>query len=920
MEFSPRPGPTLLIGLALAAWASSCPALADDQGAAKSPSSPEERAYHDQIVPLLNRYCVKCHGPDEVKGNVDLARYGDVEAVRRDRKTWEKVVENVEAGIMPPEGDMPGEEEVARLVGWVQAALSKDGCDIENPGRVTLRRLNRAEYNNTVRDLLGVDFRPADNFPVDDVGYGFDNIGDVLTVQPLLMEKYLDAAEAVAAKAIVVPEPNPGATRSRAGKDLEGGDPYGDGGRILASTGETGAGFELSEAGDYRVRVRAFGQQAGDEPVKISVRLDGREIGTFDVRGEEGDAETFEVATRLEPGDRRVTVAFLNDFYDPENADASRRDRNLVVESLEVVGPSGPPLWPIAERDARRLDGGNRERGRRTLGSSGEITARVEFPADGRYHLVVRASGDQAGPEPVKMGVRVDGKDVATVDVTAAEGEPGRYEVAAEVAKGEHQVALAFLNDYYKPEAEDPKDRGDRNLHVAGLEILGPAPGSLPEFHRSILDRTPGDGGDWRGAAREILRPFMNRAYRRPARDDEVERMVTLAELPRKDGEPFERGIQLAVTAVLVDPHFLYRVEVDRRGIPEGTSPGAIRPLDDWELASRLSYFLWSSMPDEELFRLAGEGKLQDDAVLEAQARRMLADPKSKALVENFATQWLTLRAVWNINPDPRRFKGFDNKLREAMIRETELFFESVMREDRGILDLLDADYTFLNESLAKHYGVEGVSGDEFRRVDLPPDSPRGGVLTQASILTITSNPTRTSPVKRGKWILEQILGTPPPPPPPDVPELKEGRQATGTLRQRMEQHRSNPSCASCHAKMDPLGFGFENFDAVGRWRDEERGDKIDPSGVLPTGESFAGVEELKGMLVRERAGQFTRNLAEKMLTFALGRGLEYYDACAVDTIAERAAADGHKFSRLVVEIVKSDPFRKRLREEGVER
>jgi mono/diheme cytochrome c family protein len=898
---------------ALAAALAHAPSRADDEARAR-----QERAYADEVRPLLDRYCVRCHSGEKVKGEVDLGKFADAASVRRDPKTWAKVAENVEAGIMPPEGDMPTDEEISRIVGWVQATLSQDGCEIADPGRVTLRRLNRAEYNNTVRDLLGVAFRPADDFPVDDVGYGFDNIGDVLTVQPLLMEKYLDAAEKIAGEAILVPRPNPGTRRALAGGSLDGGDRYRDSMRMLASEGEASGAFGLPESGRYRVVVRAAGQQAGPEPARMVVRLDGRDVAAFDVTAREGQAGTYEAQVECRPGEHRVSVAFVNDFYDESAADPSQRDRNLIVEELAVEGPAGPPLWPLADLDARGLDGGSRRGRERTLSSSGEVGAEIEFPADGDYRFFARAYGDQAGPEPCKMGLRIEGRgEVAVIEVPATGADPGTYEVTAFVPRGKHKVALAFLNDYYEPDAPDEKDRGDRNLHVLGLEVLGTEPGGLPEAHRKILTRRPKDGEDWAGPARECLTPFLSRAYRRPVRDQELDPLLRLVAMAQANGESYERGIQLAVTAALVNPNFLYRVEADRRRPREGEPPSEIRPLTDWELASRLSYFLWSSMPDEELFRVAKEGKLQDDAELEAQARRMLADPRSRALVDNFATQWLTLRNVEAIHPDERRFKGFDNKMRRAMVEETTLFFDSILREDRSILDLIDTDYTFLNERLAKHYGIEGVEGDEFRRVALPAGSHRGGVLTQASILAVTSNPTRTSPVKRGKWILEQVLGTPPPPPPPDVPELPEGRRLKGTLRQRMEQHRANPSCAVCHEKMDPLGFGFENFDAIGRWREEDGDAPIDPSGVLPGGESFAGVEELKRMLRTERADQFTRNLGEKLLTYALGRGLEYYDACAVDAIAEDVAADGHKFSRLVVEIVQSEPFRKRRRDEG---
>ena len=366
-------------------------------------------------------------------------------------------------------------------------------------------------------------------------------------------------------------------------------------------------------------------------------------------------------------------------------------------------------------------------------------------------------------------------------------------------------------------------------------------------------------------------------------------------------------GMQLAVTAILVSPHFLFRVELD----PQGFAAGQVRPLDNYELASRLSYFLWSSMPDEELFRLARQGTLGEDSVLEAQARRMLKDPKSRALVDNFAGQWLQLRPCER--PPATPLGSRDSTCRSvAPWRKSELFFEAVMREDHSVLKFLDAEFTFVNERLANHYGITGVSGTQFRRVRLGDDR-RGGLITQASVLTVTSNPTRTSPVKRGKWVLEQILGTPPPPPLPNVPELSEDARATQrlTLRQRLEAHRANPSCANCHAKMDPLGFGLENFDATGTWRTSDGSMPIDAAGRLPSGQSFHGPEGLKAFLLG-RKDEFARCLTQKSLTYALGRGLGPADRAAVDRVVAALSSDGYKFSRLVVEVVKSDPFRKR--------
>jgi hypothetical protein len=413
----------------------------------------------------------------------------------------------------------------------------------------------------------------------------------------------------------------------------------------------------------------------------------------------------------------------------------------------------------------------------------------------------------------------------------------------------------------------------------------------------------PGEGKKRTERAGAILENFARRAYRRPVTQDEVSRLRRFVDLALQNGDTFERGLQVAVQATLVSPHFLFRVERSPRGHL------AVFPITDHELAARLSYFLWSSMPDDELFRLAAEGSLRKH--LEAQARRLLRDPKARALTENFAGQWLQTRNLRTMTPDPGTYPAFDEALRAAMAQETALFFEAIVKEDRSVLDFLDADFTFVNERLARHYGLPGVKGPEFRRVSLAA-TERRGVLTQASILTVTSNPTRTSPVKRGKWILDNILNTPPPPPPPDVPELEEQKgELKGSLRQRMELHRANALCASCHQRMDPLGFGFENFDGIGQWRTREGKFAIDPSGVLPGGQSFKGPRALVAIL-KTKAAEFRRCLAEKMLTYALGRGLESYDRCTVDDISAEVGRNDNRFSSLVLAVVKSDAFQKR--------
>ena len=731
-----------------------------------------------QIQPLLAKYCYDCHGGTKTEGELSLVSFKSQEQVLKERKRWLLILQKVESGAMPLEEAKlhPTKEERKELVDWIGGALTDIDCSgSPDPGRVTIRRLNRREYRNTVRDLVGIDYEPSREFPGDDTGYGFDNIGDVLSLAPVLMERYLDAAEQIGEKAIDGRGGKTQLDKRITGANLSGaGGKHGFLSRILTSSGEATGTFDLPADGEYEIRILASGDQAGDEPVKIAVRADGKEIEKFDVTAKETETKDFIARTRLPAGSRKIGVAFLNDYYMPSDPNPANRDRNLYVSAVHLRGP---------------LD-----------------------------------------------------KEV-----------------------------------------------------------------KLPPMHRQIIFVEPAGRNTRKEASEKVIRRLATRAFRRPATDDEVGRLVALAESARREGDSYEQTIQVALQAILISPHFLYRMELDPPG-----QEGKPRDLNDFEVATRLSYFLWSSMPDEELFALATAGKLRQDGNLEKQVRRMLADSKSKALAENFAGQWLELRSLEMRTPDKQLFPQYDDQLRSAMRTETEMFFDSIVREDRSILDLLDADFTFANEKLAKLYGLKEISGDEFRRVSLA-GTERGGLLTQASILTVTSNPNRTSPVKRGKWILENILGTPPPPPPPDVPELKEAKagEATGSLRERLEQHRANPACASCHRRMDPLGFAMENFDAIGAWREKDGAAPIDAAGELPSGEKFRGVKELREYLLSAGKQKFAQCLAEKLLTYSLGRGVEYQDLCAIQKITAAVEKDQYRFSRLVVEIVSSDPFLK---------
>ena len=755
--------------LALAVLASALPNVSRAAEAAAAVT------YEAHVRPLFEQYCYGCHG-ERKRAGLDLRIYTDAAHVAQDRDTFAEVLKNVRGGLMPPASKpQPSPAERALIANWLEAELFPVDCAHPDPGRVTLRRLNRTEYNNTIRDLVGVDFQPANDFPMDDVGYGFDNIGDVLSLPPLLVEKYLAAAEKILDRAIVTGPPPPPLKRY-AGDALQGGSPNEMGGRSLNSEGEIGVEHDFA-AGDYVLRAQACGDQAGPEPVKLGLRLAGKELKVF------------------------------------------------------------------------------------------EVTAKPEASQTCEFRLAVPA--------------------------------------------GKQRVAVAFLNDYYRADDPNPANR-DRNLHLLALEIAGPIATNLPllpESHRRIFFARPASASpaDRLACARQLVGEFARRAYRRPLSAEEVSRLLRFFEQSQAEGESFEAGVKLALEAVLVSPHFLFRGELQ----PDPDNPRAVHPIDEFALASRLSYFLWSTMPDEELFRLASAGRLR--ANLEAQVRRMLADPKSRSLVDNFAAQWLQFRNLDVAAPDAATYPDFNDALRTAIRREVELFAGRIFREDRSVLEFIDADWTYANGPLARHYGLNGVDGDKFRLVSLQ-GTHRGGVLEQASFLTITSNPTRTSPVKRGKWVLENLLNAPPPPPPPNVPLLDDSKQAklTGSLRQRMEQHRADPLCASCHALMDPIGFGFENFDGVGTWREQDGGFPIDPAGKLVSGEDFRGPDELKRILLTTRREDFLRCLASKLLTYALGRGLEYYDQCAVDDVVAAMKTHDYRFSALVLGVVKSAPFQLR--------
>jgi hypothetical protein len=519
------------------------------------------------------------------------------------------------------------------------------------------------------------------------------------------------------------------------------------------------------------------------------------------------------------------------------------------------------------------------------------------------------------------MEFRLDGKPLTTFDVLAPATlkplpkqrifslallvpQPQVFEFTTKLTPGEHRFSAAFIIPFSDPTNANPNLR-ERNLIVRSLEVANPSePAPIPPISETMgkYFAKPPASPDKLDRAREILQQFTLRAWRRPAEAEELNRLVGLFDLADSQGESFEASMKLPMKAVLVSPHFLFRGEIQ----PNPDSPASVHPVDEFALASRLSYFLWSTMPDDELLELARRGKLR--AHLDAQVKRMLASPKAAALTENFAGQWLEIRRLPEVQPDKVMFPDYDAGLAAAMQKETEMFFEYIERENRSILDFLTADYTFVNGPLARFYGLSGVDGENFQKVSLA-GTHRRGVLTQGSVLALTSNPTRTSPVKRGKWVLENLLGTPPPAAPPGVPSLDDKhRMLTGTLRDQMVQHRANPVCASCHARMDPIGFSLENFNAIGAWRDKDGDAPVDASGQLISGESFNGATELEGILAEKKRDNFYRCLSEKMLTYALGRGMEYYDRPATEKMVKQLKEDP-RFSNLVLGVVNSVPF-----------
>jgi len=748
--------------------------------AATASASPPEARWEAEILPLFEHHCFDCHGDGIRKGEFDLDRFPDIASMHADREAWKKIRTHLDQQLMPPpDEEQPTSEERNAMIRWIDDAVFPVDPENPDPGRVTIRRLNRLEYQNTLRDLLGVKVEVMDLLPPDDSGYGFDNIGDVLSMSPAHLERFLEAAR-IALDAATHPDPMPLPAVHRHGRDLRGPGQRGEEGHFLHANGRVDATLDAPKSGRYRLVITASGEDGPDGPPEIAVHLFGKSLGNRKVTAplDKPAHHSFEVEVPR-PGKVQAAVDFLNDRYDPRHPDPAKRDRNLLIARISLVGPlDGPPL---------------------------------------------------------------------------------------------------------------PK----------------------PESHRRIYGERRSNDSDESWALR-VFTDFGRRAFRRPLRDGEAARYLHFIRLAKSDHLSIEHGIRLGLEAMLVSPAFLFREEPQ----PDPGNTAGIHRIDEHALASRLSYFLWSTMPDERLLKLADDGKLREN--LDAEINRLLDSPRSAALVSNFGGQWLQLRDLRSAQPSRRAFPRFDPRLREDMRRETELLLTHLIREDRPLAELLDADYTFINERLARHYGIPDVRGNDFRQVKLT-NPARRGLLGHGSFLLVTSHPLRTSPVLRGKFVLENLLDTAPPPPPQNVPPLTSAEEHHEglTLRQQLEKHREDPNCSACHALMDPIGFSLQRFDADGSWRDLEAGQPIDDSGQLLDGQRFQGPEELRQILLSRHRSDFHRSAVTKLLTYGLGRGTDWYDKPAIDAILAETERHGGGTRAMIHAVIHSVPFQFRRGDSG---
>ncbi len=747
---------------------------------------------------LTNKYCLACHNDKSKTAGVslqglDAANVGDNAAV------WEKVLRKISAKQMPPAGlPHPDDATAKAFTASLETELDHFAALHPNPGRPTIHRLNRAEYSNAIRDLLALDINPGASLPADDSGYGFDNIGDVLSLSPILIERYMSAARMVSRLAVGDPDVKPQVDQFSPEKDFP---PSDKAGPRVPRNERISDDLPFDSAGGLAIQY-SFPVDA-EYVFKIQLPVD---VAFGDVAP---PPEVLEFRAPVKAGIRGVGLTFIRSGAVPESFPGSH----------ETHGAAAPP---------------------RAIG-----------------HLDLRLDG-------VRLKL---------------------YEVPA-----------------------GPRGAAFKNLSIGGpYNIAGTGDSAS---RQKIFVCKPVTLKDEEPCARKILSSIGRRAFRRPFTETDLKPLLAVYRIGRHEPQVgnFDRGVEMALRAILVSPEFLFRMESD----PAGDAPGSVHRVSDFELASRLSFFLWSSIPDDTLLKLAETGKLKDPAVLAQQVTRMLDDPKSKAFVKNFSGQYLFVRNLASQRPDPDQFPAYDNNLRHSFEQESTLFFNAILRENRPVTELIDAKFSFVNERLAEFYGIPGVHGPQFRRVAIT-DPNRGGILGQGSLLTVTSYPNRTSVVQRGKWVLENLLGTPPPPPPPNIPSLDaHGKDGKLTMRQALEMHRANPVCASCHSRMDPIGFSLENYDGVGAWREKDNGAPIDASGKLPDGTVFTGPAGLKHLLLTQHHDEFVSTFTEKLLTYALGRGVESYDRPAMRAIVRDAAKHNETIPALIESIVKSPQFQMR--------
>jgi len=765
---------------------------------------------------LVSDYCSGCHNDLDLKGGLsmdDLQTTDLTTGAHAD--IWEKILHKLNLGEMPPKGeDRPARSEILQFTSWIEAGRDARSAANPDPGRAMLRRLNRVEYANAVRELLDFPVDVSSQLPTDDSGYGFDNIAAVLSVSPTLMDRYITVAGRIGNAATGLSSNRPVAVDYKIPKD-----PNAKNRGIPASMERASDDLPLDSRGGGSFKFSA----PYDGEYEFKLILNSNALEDTEIT----PASVLEFRTTLRAGLRTIGASFEKSAALDENV------QKLVSNSFE-----GDPLVP-------------------------------------KYGVIVPSED----PKSLKLNVQVDGARVKQFTVPSYNKEAGFYQAT-------------YLRDVQKITVVGPYNAG--------------SPGDTPSRRKIFICR-PSDKLPEAECVRRIFTNLASQAYRRPATVGEVDRLIKVYAIARKDSD-FEHGVEAGIEAILVSPNFLFM----REPTAPTARPGSVYQISDRELATRLSLFLWSNIPDAELRTLAEEGKLHNPAVLKQQVNRMLADPRASALTKNFAGQWLFLRNLDNQRPDVTVFPNFDTPLRTSMRKETELYFDYILRNNRPVLEFIKSDYSFLNQRLADHYGIPGIYGPAFRKVKLEPSTHRGGLLGQGAILTVTSYDNRTSIVKRGKWVLDNLLAAPPPPPPPNVPALNEaaaGKQLS--VRAQMEIHRANPSCAVCHNKMDPLGLALENFDAVGAWRQRDSGELIDASTVLPDGTAFSGPTGLQDILLA-RKESFTEAFTQRLMIYALGRGLEPADMPAVRAVRRKAVADNYHIEAIILGIVESLPFQKR--------